>query len=151
MVCNARLPVGTRIDWIPETPAAREVKRLEPLRRALCTARALLMTGQRRPRTCRLDIVPPPGLVLGRVAVERVRRVVGDVRLRKGHIVRDCCKRASMVDLSQRYEKKNRNQRQKSPSIQEIVQVNISKTGGTRGKIDWGLLTDLKGLTYNKL
>lgn len=97
------------------------------------------MTGQRRPRTCRLDMVPPPGLVLGRVAVERVRRVVGDVRLRKGHIVRDCCKRASMVELSQRYEKEKKKEAKdkKSPSIQEIVQVNISKTGGTRGKINW--------------
>ena len=42
-------------------------------------------------------MVPPP--VPGRVAVERVRRVAGAVRLRKGHIERDCWSMASMVKI----------------------------------------------------
>lgn len=41
-------------------------------------------------------MVPPPGLVLGRVAVESERRAVGEVRLRNGHIARDCWRRDSM-------------------------------------------------------
>ena len=41
-------------------------------------------------------MVPPPGLVLGRVAVDRERRAVGEVRLRNGHIARDCWRRDSM-------------------------------------------------------
>lgn len=43
-------------------------------------------------------MVPPPGLVLGRVAVESERRAVGEVRLRNGHIARDCWRRDSMGD-----------------------------------------------------
>ena len=95
MVCRLRLPIGARSGLIEDTPAAQEVNRLAPLMRAVCTARALLITGQRRARTCRFDIVPPP--VLGRVAVDRVRSVAGAVRFRKGHMVRDCWSRDSMV------------------------------------------------------
>ena len=53
------------------------------------------MTGHRRARTCRLDMVPPPGEA-GRVVVERERRVAGDVLLRKGHIERDCLRSVSI-------------------------------------------------------
>ena len=41
-------------------------------------------------------MVPPPGLVLGRVAVDRDRKVVAEVRFRKGHMARDCWRRDSM-------------------------------------------------------
>ena len=57
---------------------------------------ALPMTGHLRPKTCRLEIVPPPGEAW-RVEVERERRVAGEVLLRKGHIERDCLRRASIV------------------------------------------------------
>jgi hypothetical protein len=82
---------------IPGTPAAEEVNLLAPAMRALWTARALLITGQRRAMTWRFDMVPPPGLKLGRVAVARVRRAVGEMRLRNGHIARDCWRRDSMA------------------------------------------------------
>lgn len=43
-----------------------------------------------------------------------------------------------MIELNQMYGKEKKDtEDKKSPSIQEIVQVNISKTSGTRGKINW--------------
>jgi hypothetical protein len=70
--------------------AAAEVNRLELAMRALWTASALLMTGQRRAMACRLDIVPPPGLVLdGVIVVVSERRVAAEVRFRNGHMARD--------------------------------------------------------------
>lgn len=62
---------------------------------APCTANALLITGHRRASTCKLDMVPPPGLLDGRVApvvvvaVASERRAEGAVRLRNGHMARD--------------------------------------------------------------
>ena len=66
--------------------------------RALCTARALPMTGQRRASTCRFDIMPPLGDI-PRVLVDNARRVVGDVLFRKGHmpVARAWDNRASMM------------------------------------------------------
>jgi hypothetical protein len=66
-----------------------EVKCLAPAMRALWTARALLITGQRRATTCKLEIVPPPGLEPGCGVVDNVRIVADEVRLRKGHMARD--------------------------------------------------------------
>jgi len=42
-------------------------------------------------------MVPPPGLVLGRVAVASERSAEGAVRLRNGHMARDCWRRDSMA------------------------------------------------------
>jgi len=53
------------------------------------------MTGQRRAMVCRLLIVPPPGE--GRVAVERERKVLGEVFLRKGQRCLDWWRRDSMI------------------------------------------------------
>ena len=60
---------------------------------------ALPITGHLRPKTCRLEITPPPGETF-RVAVERERRVAGEVLLRNGHIERDCLRSASIVSIS---------------------------------------------------
>ena len=57
---------------------------------------ALPMTGQRRARTWRLDMVPPPGETWRVVVVERDRSVAGDVLLRNGHMERDCLRRDSI-------------------------------------------------------
>lgn len=71
---------------------AAEVKCLAPAMRALWTAKALLITGQRRATTCRLEMVPPPapapGLEQGWAEVANVRIVADEVRLRKGHRAR---------------------------------------------------------------
>ena len=64
-----------------------------------CTANALLITGQRRAMTWRLDMVPPPGLLPPAlpVLVDSERRVAGDVRWRNGQSERDCWRRASIL------------------------------------------------------
>jgi hypothetical protein len=69
---------------------AAEVKCLAPAMRALWTAKALLITGQRRATTCRLEMVPPPapGSEQGWAEVANVRIVADEVRLRKGHRAR---------------------------------------------------------------
>lgn len=59
---------------------------------------ALPMTGHRRAMTWRLEMVPTPGEI-GRVAVERERRVLIGVELRNGHMDRDCLNKASIVQL----------------------------------------------------
>ena len=64
---------------------AAEVKCLVLAMQALCTAKALLITGRRRATTRKLEIVPPPGLEPGCV---NVRIVADEVRLRKGHMAR---------------------------------------------------------------
>jgi hypothetical protein len=53
--------------------------------------------------SCKLEMVPPPGEVLGRVAVDSERRVAAEVRLRNGQSERDCWRRASMIDDSVRF------------------------------------------------
>lgn len=54
--------------------------------------------GHRRPRTCKLDMLPAPGETSWPAAVvERERRVAGEVLERNGHMVLDCRKSASMV------------------------------------------------------
>lgn len=58
-------------------------------RRELWTAIALFMIGQRLAMTWRFEMVPPPGLAVGRVAVERERRVDGEVRFKKGQRERE--------------------------------------------------------------
>ena len=56
------------------------------------------MTGHRRPKTCKLEIVPPPGEACWtEVLVESERSVAGDVLFKKGHIARDWRRRASMM------------------------------------------------------
>ena len=80
---------------MPKRPAVAETPAVAG--RRPWTAMALPMTGQRRPKTCRLDIAPPPGEPWRAAVVERVRRVAGGVRLRNGHIVRPCFRRASMM------------------------------------------------------
>lgn len=49
-------------------------------------------------------MVPPPGETW-RVVVERDRRVAGDVLLRKGHMERDCLRRASIVTIQMQYDR----------------------------------------------
>src|SRR5580700_7819109 len=63
--------------------------------RALWTASALFMTGQRLAINCRFVIVPPPGDWC--VAVERERRVAGEVFFRNGHMALDWLSRDSIV------------------------------------------------------
>ena len=57
---------------------------------------ALPITGHRRPKTWRLEIVPPPGETW-RVEVERERSVAGEVLLRNGHMERDCLRSVSIA------------------------------------------------------
>ena len=55
--------------------------------RALCTARALFMTGHRRAMNWRLVMVPPPGDWW--VVVDSVRKAPGEVFFKKGHMPLD--------------------------------------------------------------
>ena len=63
--------------------------------RALWTARALFMTGHRRAMNCRLVMVPPPGEWW--VAVDKERRVDGEVFFKKGHMALEWDNKASIV------------------------------------------------------
>lgn len=55
------------------------------------------MTGQRRAKTCRFDMLPPPGEALWALVVESERRVAGDVFFKNGHMDRDWRRSDSMV------------------------------------------------------
>lgn len=93
-VCSlARL---TRV-WYARTPPKAPASALLPMR-ALWTARALPMMGQRRASTWRFDMLPAPGETSWPAAVvERARSVAGDVFERNGHMDLDWRSRASMM------------------------------------------------------
>jgi hypothetical protein len=47
------------------------------------------MMGQRRAKSCKLDMAPPPGELWRAVVIDKARSVAGDAFMRKGHIERD--------------------------------------------------------------
>ena len=60
------------------------------------TARALPMMGQRLASRLSFDMEPPQCEALGRLVVDRARRVAGDAFFKKGHMALDCRRTDSM-------------------------------------------------------